>query len=142
MESIPGVLEAGYVPTEKTGNNGRSTRNSDEGKDAEGLYSILKTILQGVKNHQSAWPFVSPVDRKAVPDYYDWVKYPMDLQTMAQRLKSHYYTNKRLFIADMKRMFANCRAYNTPDTEYFNCAVVLEKYVNAKLRDHGLLDKT
>lgn len=49
--------------------------------------------------------------------------------------------NKRLFIADLKRMFANCRAYNAPDTEYYNCANVLEKYVMTKMRDHGLLEK-
>lgn len=60
---------------------------------------------------------------------------------MTDRLKAGYYCNKRLFIADLKRMFANCRAYNAPETEYFNCAVVLEKYVNTKLKDHGLIDK-
>ena len=63
----------------------------------------------------------------------------MDLKTMSERLKSSYYCNKRLFIADMKRMFANCRAYNAPDTEYYNCANALEKYVLGKLRDHGLM---
>ena len=138
IESIPGILEAGYQPPDKAG---RVTRNTEEKQDTEALYNTLKTILNGVKNHQSAWPFLNPVDRKVVPDYYDWVKYPMDLLTVGQRLKANYYCNKRLFIADMKRMFANCRGYNTPDTEYYNCAVVLEKYVNAKLRDHGLLEK-
>ena len=42
-----------------------------------------------------------------VQDYYDHVKYPMDLKTMTDRLKSNYYCNKRLFVADMKRMFSN-----------------------------------
>ena len=74
-----------------------------------------------------------------VPDYYDHIKFPMDLKTMNERLKSNYYCNKRLFIADMKRMFGNCRAYNAPDTEYYNCANALEKYVLGKFRDHGLM---
>ena len=52
---------------------------------------------------QSAWPFHNPVDRKAVPDYYDHIKFPMDLKTMTERFKANYYVNKRLFIADMKR---------------------------------------
>eukprot|EP00095_Tigriopus_kingsejongensis_P007446 maker-scaffold403_size186359-snap-gene-0.54 protein:Tk07446 transcript:maker-scaffold403_size186359-snap-gene-0.54-mRNA-1 annotation:"histone acetyltransferase kat2a" len=138
IESIPGVLEAGYIPPDRPG---RVTRGNEEKQDPETLYNIIKMILTGVKNHQSAWPFQNPVDRKVVPDYYDWVQYPMDLTTITQRLKANYYCNKRLFIADSKRMFANCRAYNAPDTEYYNCAVVLEKYVNAKLRDHGLLEK-
>ena len=29
-----------------------------------------------------------------------------------------------------------------PDTEYYNCANSLEKYVNTKLRDHGLITQT
>jgi histone acetyltransferase len=65
----------------------------------------------------------------------------MDLKTMTERLKSNYYCNKRLFIADIKRIISNCRAYNSPDTEYFNCAAMMEKYVMSKLRDHGFLDK-
>ena len=28
------------------------------------------------------------------------------------------------------------------DTEYYNCANSLEKYVNTKLRDHGLITQT
>ena len=63
-----------------------------------------------------------------------------DLKTMTDRLKANYYCNKRLFIADMKRMFSNCRGYNAPETEYYGCAVVLEKYFYAKLRDHGWAD--
>ena len=42
-------------------------------------------------------------------DYYDHVKFPMDMKTMGERLKANYYVNKRLFIADMKRMITNCK---------------------------------
>jgi hypothetical protein len=44
-----------------------------------------------------------------VPDYYEHIKFPMDLKTMGERLKSDYYKNKRLFIADFKRMLQNCK---------------------------------
>ena len=33
----------------------------------------------------------------------------MDMKTMGERLKANYYVNKRLFIADMKRMITNCK---------------------------------
>jgi histone acetyltransferase len=139
VESIPGILEAGYVPPER--GSGRVTRNSDDKQDPDTIYGIVRTILNGVKNHQSAWPFLIQVDRKVVPDYYEHVKCPMDLKTMTDRMKTNYYCNKRLFIADIRRMFSNCRGYNAPDTEYYNCANALEKYVNNKLRDHGLVEK-
>ena len=65
VESIPGILEAGWVPSDRV--NGRSTRSNDDGKhESEHLYNTLKTILMAAKNHQSAWPFQSPVDRKMV----------------------------------------------------------------------------
>ena len=65
VESIPGILEAGWVPPDRS--NGRSTRSNEDGKhDVEALYNSIKTILTASKNHQSAWPFQTPVDRKMV----------------------------------------------------------------------------
>lgn len=99
-----------------------------ESKPFDELYSYLKQVLSQVKNHNSSWPFLKPVEVEEAPDYYDHIKYPMDLKTMTERLKSKYYINKRLFIADMQRIFNNCRAYNDSDTEYYKCANSLEKF--------------
>jgi Transcription factor involved in chromatin remodeling, contains bromodomain len=30
-----------------------------------------------IKNHNAAWPFLKPVDKNEVPDYYDHIKFPM-----------------------------------------------------------------
>lgn len=38
--------------------------------DSDALFSALKTILNSTKNHQSAWPFQIPVDRKVVSRYF------------------------------------------------------------------------
>ena len=46
-----------------------------------------------------------------MPDYYDHIKFPMDLKTMTERLKANYYVNKRLFIADMKRYILIVRVF-------------------------------
>ena len=64
-----------------------------------------------------------------------------DLKSMTERLKNRYYVHKRLFIADMTRIFTNCRSYNDPDTEYYKCANVLEKFFTGKMKDAGLMDK-
>ncbi len=45
--------------------------------DPDHLYSLLRTILQQVKSHGSAWPFQKPVERSEAPDYYEHIKYPM-----------------------------------------------------------------
>ena len=43
-----------------------------------------------------------------------------------------------MFVADMSRIFANCRTYNGPDTEYYRCAGVVERFFISKL--HELYD--
>ena len=64
-----------------------------------------------------------------------------DLKTISDRLKNHYYIHRHLFIADMSRLFANCRSFNEPDTDYYKCANVLEKFFHAKMREAKLMDK-
>ncbi|KAL1116884.1 hypothetical protein AAG570_005353 [Ranatra chinensis] len=138
VESIPGIRETGWRPVLRTT---RVSRLTEECSDPDTLYKLLKTVLHSIKNHELAWPFQKPVDKTAVPDYYDHIKYPMDLKTMLERLKSGYYATRRLFIADMMRIFNNCRVYNSPETEYYMCANTLDRYFQAKMRELGLWDK-
>ncbi|CAB0005457.1 unnamed protein product [Nesidiocoris tenuis] len=65
----------------------------------------------------------------------------IDLKTMTERLKSGYYTTRRLFIADMLRIFNNCRTYNHPDTEIYMAACDLDRYFQTKMKENGLWDK-
>ncbi|XP_004922629.1 histone acetyltransferase KAT2A [Bombyx mandarina] len=127
-ECIPGAREAGW-------------RAPPPPHDPDPDPVTLRNVLHAVKNHATAWPFLKPVDKAEVPDYYDHIKYPMDLRTMGERLKARYYVSKRLFIADMTRIFNNCRLYNSPDTDYYRCANTLEKYFQTKMKEVGLWDK-
>lgn len=52
-----------------------------------------------------------------------------------------YYVNRRLFMADMARIFSNCRLYNSSGTEYVKCANNLERYFQTKMKEIGLWDK-
>ncbi|XP_045453626.1 histone acetyltransferase KAT2A [Melitaea cinxia] len=131
VECIPGVREAGW----------REARAARAVSDPEPDPAALRAVLHAVKNHAAAWPFLKPVDKTEVPDYYDHIKYPMDLRTIGERLKARYYSSRRLFIADMARIFSNCRLYNSPDTDYYRCANTLEKYFQAKMKESGLWDK-
>lgn len=60
---------------------------------------------------------------------------------MGERLKSRYYSHPRLFLADMMRIFSNCRQFNDTDTEYYKCANTLEKYFTTKMKESNLLDQ-
>nr|XP_057902749.1 histone acetyltransferase KAT2B isoform X2 [Doryrhamphus excisus] len=131
IENIPGIRETGWKPLGK----------GKEVKDPDQLYGTLKTILQHVKSHQNAWPFMEPVKKTEAPGYYQVIRFPMDLKTMSDRLKSRYYTTRKLFMADMQRIFTNCREYNPPESEYYKCANLLEKFFYTKIKEAGLMDK-
>ena len=46
-----------------------------------------------------------------------------DLKTIGKRVESEqYYVTLDMFVADARRMFNNCRTYNSPDTIYYKCA--------------------
>ncbi|XP_041039403.1 histone acetyltransferase KAT2B isoform X3 [Carcharodon carcharias] len=132
IESIPGIKESGWKPSGKE--RGKDSRDPDQ------LYNILKNILQQVKSHQSAWPFMEPVKKTEAPGYYEVIRFPMDLKTMSERVKNRYYVTKKLFMADMQRIFTNCREYNPPESEYFKCANILEKNFYSKIKEAGLID--
>uniref|UniRef100_A0A8D2P1L4 Histone acetyltransferase n=1 Tax=Zosterops lateralis melanops TaxID=1220523 RepID=A0A8D2P1L4_ZOSLA len=110
-------------------------------KDPDQLYNMLKNLLAQIKTHPSAWPFMEPVKKSEAPDYYEIIRFPIDLKTMTERLKNRYYVTKKLFIADLQRIITNCREYNPPDSDYCKCANTLEKFFYFKLKEGGLIDK-
>ncbi|XP_050452981.1 histone acetyltransferase KAT2A-like [Cataglyphis hispanica] len=145
VESIPGIRETGWKSYAQARTRGLAKGTQSSEVDcidmSDSLYNALNSVLNSVKNHSAAWPFLEPVDKDDVPDYYDHIKYPMDLKTMEERLKARYYVTRRLFIADMTRIFTNCRLYNSLDTDYYRCANALEKYFQTRMKEIGLWDK-
>ncbi|XP_067334267.1 nucleosome-remodeling factor subunit BPTF-like isoform X4 [Channa argus] len=99
-------------------------------KDYEGL----KRILRSLQSHKMAWPFLEPVDSHDAPDYYRVIKEPMDFSTMETRLQKRHYHKLTEFVADVTKIFDNCRYYNPNDTPFFQCAEVLEAFFVQKLK--------
>ncbi|XP_053530358.1 nucleosome-remodeling factor subunit BPTF isoform X4 [Ictalurus punctatus] len=99
-------------------------------KDYEGL----KRILRSLQTHKMAWPFLEPVDPNDAPDYYGVIKEPMDLSTMEQRVQKRFYSKLTEFVADMTKIFDNCRYYNPSDSPFYQCAEFLESFFVQKLK--------
>ena len=57
---------------------------------------------------------------------------------VSERLSSHYYNCIRLFVADMKWIFNNCRTYNEKGTELYKIANQLERVFISKMKSAGL----
>ncbi|AGO12636.1 AaceriAER297Cp [[Ashbya] aceris (nom. inval.)] len=124
--SVPGLREAGWTP-EMDELAQRPKRGPH--------YATMQNVLTELQNHAAAWPFLQPVNRDEVPDYYEFIKEPMDLSTMEIKLENNRYEKMEDFIYDARLIFNNCRAYNGENTSYFKYANRLEKFFNTKMKE-------
>lgn len=124
--TIPGLKEAGWTP-EMDELAQRPKRGPH--------YAIMQNLLTELQNHAAAWPFLQPVNREEVPDYYEFIKEPMDLSTMEVKLENNKYEKMEDFIYDLRLVCNNCRMYNGENTSYFKYANRLEKFFNNKVKE-------
>ncbi|XP_057438608.1 histone acetyltransferase GCN5 isoform X1 [Lotus japonicus] len=135
IDDIPGLREAGWTPDQWGHSRFRSLSGcTDNATNQKHLTAFMRSLLKSMHDHADAWPFKEPVDGRDVPDYYDIIKDPMDLKTMSKRVESEqYYVTFEMFVADVRRMFANARTYNSPETIYYKCASRLEAHFQSKV---------
>ncbi|XP_078578918.1 uncharacterized protein LOC144863534 isoform X1 [Branchiostoma floridae x Branchiostoma japonicum] len=96
---------------------------------APDYFEECESIVRAVFDHPDGKLFQLPVKVKEVPDYYDIVKDPMDLDCIKKRLRELYYIiMPDQFLADMKKVFRNCHLYNKPDSEVGQAGFRLESY--------------
>ena len=129
--TIPGVMEAGWTLTDLI----QATNKSDDMKQKS---SVLKQELLGIvrkiDEQQFAWPFREPVTVDEAPDYFDVIRHPIDLKTIANRIRQdNHYKNKQMLYVDLMLMINNCKLYNDDGSTYIQCAVQLEKYIQTVL---------
>ena len=124
--SLPAILATGWSPDMDA--LGRMPRRGAH-------FNELRRFLCQIQNHKQAWPFLNPVNKDEVPEYYTTIESPMDLSTMEERLESDFYAGPREILADLKLIFSNCRQYNDASTVYAKCAGKLEKYMWSLIRE-------
>lgn len=109
---IPGVKEAGW------------SAEMEKEPFGEQEYKTIKKKLLLLKEHNSSWPFLVPVNKEDVPGYFDVIKEPMDLQKIETKLEEGNYTIDA-FTKDVELMIKNCKKYNSKTTSYYKCAIIL-----------------
>ncbi|KAI1333022.1 histone acetyltransferase GCN5 [Xylariaceae sp. FL0255] len=92
-------------------------------------FNELRRFLSQIQFHKQAWPFLNPVNKDEVADYYNVITNPMDLSTIEDKLEHDLYAAPKDLVADLKLIFSNCRQYNDASTVYTKCAGKLEKYM-------------
>ena len=63
--------------------------------------------MEKVKSMSESWPFMKPVNRKAMKHYYDMIKQPMDLSTMSTKLEKQQYHSRQEFLDDFELIYNN-----------------------------------
>ena len=112
------------------------------------LMDVCKNILNAIRRHRDAWPFLEPVDVVALKldDYYDVVKQPMDLGTVSKKLDQEKYPHPDDFAADMRLVFTNAQLYNAPEVFIHKLAGTLlaqfdKKYSSMPNKIHQQMEK-
>ena len=98
-------------------------------QDKGGWAVVCPEVLEKLMNHEDAWPFLEPVDPKALKlkDYTTVIQSPMDLGTVKNRLDDERYDEKKMgeeFSRDVLLTFDNALLYNNEDDDIW-------KYANA-----------
>lgn len=85
----------------------------------EELYEAAEKVLSELKAlTEHSQPFLTRVNKRDAPDYYNIIKHPMDLGTMTKKLKGHSYKSKQDFVDDLNIIWANCLKYNADPNHY------------------------
>lgn len=102
----------------------------------EKISKLFLPLLDKLYNTEPAGePFRKPVDvvKYGCYDYYLYVKHPIDLSTIRQRLTSHQYKDAWCFVADIQLMFSNAYLFNKKGTPVYEFTNRLNKIWNSEL---------
>ncbi|TFY58631.1 hypothetical protein EVJ58_g6299 [Rhodofomes roseus] len=115
-------------------------QSHDAAKLADVFYDSLEGLLIDLRmvtmDNRDSEAFLKPVSKSDVPDYYDVISNPMDLQTMLKKVKQKQYKSKREFKDDLDLIWHNCFMYNAqPDHPLRMCAMRLKAKAEKLLKN-------
>ncbi|KAF2433830.1 hypothetical protein EJ08DRAFT_583263 [Tothia fuscella] len=110
----------------------RSKWASEDKVNQEELYEAAEKVLQELKAMtENSLPFLNKVSKREAPDYYNFIKNPMDIGSMMKKLKGFQYKSKKDFVDDLHLIWTNCLKYNTdPQHPLRKKALVMQKHTD------------
>ena len=72
-----------------------------------------RNLLSILKQSGDSVSFRAPVNFEVVPDYLRVVDYPMDLQTVGERLQDGHYATPSEFAKDVRLIFVNSKKFSS-----------------------------
>lgn len=100
------------------------------------------SAIRAIKRLKDALPFVVPVDpvKQGVPQYFDYIKHPMDLGTMEKKLVEQKYDTIKDFIDDFNLIISNCMIFNGEDAPISHMALGIAQSFKKQLSNMPTYD--
>ncbi|XP_035795589.1 transcription initiation factor TFIID subunit 1-like isoform X3 [Anopheles albimanus] len=87
--------------------------------DQVALSYILGEYVNGpLKAMPESWPFLKPVNKRLVKDYYTIIRRPMDLEKVSKKVASHKYHSRADFLSDIQLIADNSEQYNGSEANF------------------------
>ncbi|TMW43172.1 hypothetical protein DOY81_011743 [Sarcophaga bullata] len=102
--------------------------------DQVALSFIFEKLHGKIKLMQESWPFLKPVNKKQVKDYYTIIKRPMDL-AIGKNVEAHRYHSRAEFLSDIELIATNCEQYNGSESRFTKNAKHILEYSRSILED-------
>ncbi|XP_071450417.1 protein polybromo-1 isoform X3 [Hetaerina americana] len=102
-------------------------------KNVNVLAQKLRTLYDTIRDHkdpkgrQLSLIFLKLPSKNEYPDYYEVIKRPIDLEKIAQKLKTNQYESLDDMVSDFVLMFDNACKYNEPDSQIYKDALMLQR---------------
>ncbi|XP_055587369.1 transcription initiation factor TFIID subunit 1 isoform X2 [Uranotaenia lowii] len=87
--------------------------------DQVALSYMLGEYVNGpLKAMPESWPFLKPVNKRLVKDYYTIIRKPMDLEKVSKKIATHKYHSRADFLQDIILIADNCETYNGAEANF------------------------
>ncbi|ORX55046.1 Bromodomain-containing protein [Hesseltinella vesiculosa] len=111
------------------------TRDKISDGDVEKCNRLLKDILD-LRDEEDPTYYISMHFRELppkadFPDYYDTIRRPIALDAIANKIKTKTYSSFQDMKEDLKLMVTNAKRYNVEETQVYQDAVTIRKFVKS-----------
>lgn len=108
---------AGGGPANKRSRNGPGPPLDEAERQLQDIMrDVRQLITRRLWGKKECLPFKEPVDpvKLNIPDYHNYVKYPMDVGTVRKKLEQGQYRTPLEVRDDLRLVWRNCATYNPP----------------------------
>ncbi|KAL5008235.1 hypothetical protein ScPMuIL_013816 [Solemya velum] len=137
-DEAPKLKKGGRSMSKLVEADNEGSKSSSRCKSRLQPMKTCEDIVGELMKHEDAWPFLKPVSKKNVPDYYEIIKHPMDFSLVRTKMNKYEYIEPEDLIRDARQIFANCEEYNKKGTPEYKAGTALCKLLEKRVREAGL----